>query len=48
LGFTGQVEDIYLTFSYSPAFAEDYLVKEVLVPCIETTKSVLERQEKEK
>jgi len=43
----GRVEDIYWTFSYSPAFGEDNEVKGVLVTCMETTKSVLERQEKE-
>jgi hypothetical protein len=42
----GKVEDIYWTFSYSPAFGEDNEVKGVLVTCMETTKSVLERQEK--
>lgn len=42
----GRVEDIYWTFSYSPAFGEDDKVKGVLVTCIETTRSVLERQKK--
>jgi hypothetical protein len=40
----GKVEDIYWTFSYSPAFAEDDKVGGVLVTCIETTKSVVARQ----
>lgn len=40
----GKVEDIYWTFCYSPAFDENNEVKGVLVTCIETTKSVLERQ----
>ena len=44
----GRVEDIYWTFSYSPAFGEDNDVKGVLVTCMETTKSVLARQEKNK
>lgn len=43
----GRVEDIYWTFSYSPAFGEDNQVNGVLVTCMETTKSVLARQEKE-
>lgn len=42
----GRVEDIYWTFSYSPAFGEDNEVKGVLVTCMETTKSVLARQAK--
>jgi hypothetical protein len=40
----GKVEDIYWTFCYSPAFAENYEVKGVLVTCMETTKAVLARQ----
>ena len=40
----GRVEDIYWTFSYSPAFDEHAQVKGVLVTCMETTKAVLERQ----
>lgn len=43
----GRVEDIYWTFSYSPAFGEDDEVKGVLVTCMETTKAVLERQKKD-
>ena len=39
----GKVEDIYWTFSYSPAFGENDDVKGVLVTCMETTKSVLLR-----
>lgn len=42
----GKVEDIYWTFSYSPAFGENNEVKGVLVTCMETTKAVLDRQEK--
>ena len=42
----GRVEDMYWTFSYSPAFGEDNDVKGVLVTCMETTKSVLARHEK--
>jgi hypothetical protein len=44
----GKVEDIYWTFSYSPAFAEGDVVKGVLVTCIETTASVLARRENTK
>jgi hypothetical protein len=44
----GKVEDIYWTFSYSPAFGEDDKVKGVLVTCLETTKTVLERQERDR
>ena len=40
----GKMEDIYWTFSYSPAFGEDNQVKGVLVTCVETTKSVLARK----
>lgn len=43
----GRVEDIYWTFSYSPAFGENGEVKGVLVTCMETTKAVLERMDKE-
>ncbi len=42
----GKVEDIYWTFSYSPAFGEDDQVMGVLVTCMETTKTVLARQGK--
>jgi hypothetical protein len=42
----GKVEDIYWTFSYSPAFGENNQVLGVLVTCMETTKSVLARNEK--
>ncbi len=44
----GKVEDIYWTFSYSPAFGEDDQVMGVLVTCVETTKAVLARQGEEK
>ena len=43
----GRVEDIYWTFCYSPAFGEDNKVMGVLVTCMETTKTVLDRQGKE-
>lgn len=39
----GKVEDIYWTFTYSPAFGEDQKIKGVLVTCMETTKWVNER-----
>jgi hypothetical protein len=42
----GQVEDIYWTFCYSPAFGEDNKVMGVIVTCMETTKAVLARLEK--
>jgi hypothetical protein len=41
----GKVEDIYWTFCYSPAFGENDQVKGVLVTCMETTTSVLQRTE---
>ena len=43
----GKVDDIYWTFCYSPAFGEDDQVMGVLVTCLETTKYVLERKEKQ-
>jgi hypothetical protein len=43
----GKVEDIYWTFSYSPAFGENNEVKGVLVTCVETTKAVMARQAKQ-
>lgn len=42
----GKVEDIYWTFCYSPAFDENNQVKGVLVTCMETTKTVLERKKR--
>ena len=39
----GKVEDIYWTFTYSPAMGEDDKIAGVLVTCLETTKSVMER-----
>jgi hypothetical protein len=42
----GKMEDIYWTFTYSPAFSEDDKVKGVLVTCMETTKYVLASHEK--
>ena len=42
----GKVEDIYWTFTYSPALGEDEKICGVMVTCIETTKSVLERMQK--
>ena len=36
----GKVEDIYWTFSYSPAMGEDDKISGVLVTCMETTKYV--------
>lgn len=40
----GKVEDIYWTFSYSPAYGEDDKIKGVLVTCVETTQNVLSRK----
>ncbi|MEO7923045.1 MAG: hypothetical protein ABIR30_05155 [Chitinophagaceae bacterium] len=37
----GRVEDIYWTFTYSPALGEDDKIAGVLVTCFETTKTVL-------
>lgn len=37
----GKVEDIYWTFTYSPALGEDDKICGVLVTCIETTKYVV-------
>jgi hypothetical protein len=42
----GKVEDIYWTFTYSPALGEDDKIAGVLVTCMETTKSVLARTAK--
>src|SRR5687768_15202283 len=39
----GQVEDIYWTFTYSPALGEGDKIAGVLVTCMETTKYVLEK-----
>lgn len=36
----GKVEDIYWTFTYSPALGEDDKISGVLVTCMETTKHV--------
>ena len=40
----GHLEDVYWTFSYSPAFDEEDQIQGVLVTCMETTTSVLERK----
>ncbi len=37
----GKVEDIYWTYTYSPALGEDDKICGVLVTCVETTKHVL-------
>lgn len=37
----GQIEDMYWTFSYSPAYGDDGIVHGIFVACTETTKSVL-------
>jgi signal transduction histidine kinase len=36
----GQMEDVYWTFSYSPAYGDSGEVEGVFVTCVETTKSV--------
>ena len=41
----GKVEDIYWTFTYSPALGEENKICGVLVTCIETTKYVLEKKQ---
>jgi hypothetical protein len=41
----GKVEEIYWTFTYSPALGENDKIAGVLVTCMETTKSVLARME---
>lgn len=40
----GNLEEVYWTFSYSPAFGDDYIICGVLVTCMETTQAVLGRQ----
>jgi len=40
----GKVEDIYWTFTYSPALGEDDKIRGVLVTCMETTKYVLAKR----
>ncbi len=42
----GKVEDIYWTFTYSPALGEDEKIRGVLVTCFETTTNVLARMQK--
>ena len=39
----GKVEEIYWTFTYSPAFGEDDRISGVLVTCMETTKYVVKK-----
>jgi len=39
----GKVENIYWTYTYSPAFGDGDKIHGVLVTCIETTKYVLEK-----
>ena len=41
----GQLEDVYWTFSYSPAYDDDGLIAGVLVVCTETTSAVQSRQQ---
>ena len=43
----GRLEDVYWTFSYSPAFGDDGEIDGVLVTCTETTRQVLARQKVE-
>jgi hypothetical protein len=43
----GKVEDIYWTFTYSPALGEDDKISGVLVTCMETTKHVLAKNLKD-
>jgi PAS domain S-box-containing protein len=39
----GRIEDIYWTFSYSPAYGDDGNVNGVVVTCVETTNEIIER-----
>lgn len=39
-----KIEDVYWTFSYSPAFGDDGRINGVLVTCIETTEKVAARK----
>ena len=40
----GQMEDVYWTFSYSPAFGDDGNIEGVFIYCIETTETVTIRK----
>lgn len=44
----GKLEDVYWTFSYSPAYNDDGKVNGMLVTCMETTKTVFARRKIEK
>jgi signal transduction histidine kinase len=39
----GKIEQVYWTFSYSPAFGDDSVISGVLVTCMETTKAIVSR-----
>ncbi|CAG4990401.1 Adaptive-response sensory-kinase SasA [Dyadobacter sp. CECT 9275] len=41
----GRIEDVYWTFSYSPAYGDDGQIGGVLVTCMETTSTVLARKQ---
>lgn len=43
----GQIEDMYWTFSYSPAYGDEGRIYGVFVTCTETTKVVVSRQKLE-
>ncbi len=43
-----QLEDVYWTFSYSPAYGEGGAIRGVLVTCMETTQKVKNRKEIQK
>ncbi|GAB4024674.1 PAS domain-containing sensor histidine kinase [Spirosoma koreense] len=43
----GQLEDVYWTFSYSPAYGDQNEIAGVFVTCTETTRTVLGRQKAE-
>ncbi len=43
----GKMEEIYWTYTYSPAYGEGDKIFGVLVTCMETTKAVLARKDKE-
>ncbi len=43
----GQLEDVYWTFSYSPAYGDDGQINGVLVTCTETTEKVLNAKQQQ-
>ena len=43
----GQLEDVYWTFSYSPAYGDDGQINGVLVTCTETTQKVISAKQQQ-